>query len=372
MNVVILLPTYNEKDNILVVLDLLLRVTKPLRGYTFRFLVVDDKSPDGTSTVAGNYGKTHKEVQVIVGEKEGLGKAVLRGMVYAVDQLHADIIVQMDADLSHNPEVIPQFIHALEKGANFVVGSRYIPGGSIPDNWGIHRKLFSVVGNAFVRFGLGYPSVHDWTGGFRAYRKEFVLTLAPQMGPYRGYVFQIAFLHKALKMGAHVTEVPIQFIDRKYGKSKISPAEYIRNIFLYVGGERLRELKEGTFGKFLVVGGIGFFINTLVLELMVRFGFTPTVGSMTGAELAILSNFLLNNAWTFKERKATGSKFVKKLIQFNTASLGAIVIQGITVAVGTYLFGVSLYRLYYIAGVGIGLVWNYVMYSRVIWKKHTA
>lgn len=369
MKVAVILPTYNERENILSILDALRDATSRIAHYDFTFLVVDDNSPDGTQDLVRSYQKKHHDVVLLTGKKEGLGKALLRGLTYAVGKLRAEILVQIDADFSHDPASLPSFFDKLDHGADFVVGSRYIPGGSIPENWGIHRKIYSVIGNGVVRFGLGYTSVHDWTGGYRAYKKIFFERVRDELIPYSGYVFQIAFLHKSIRGGAKVAEVPIKFTDRRFGHSKIAPMEYIPKIFEYVIRARIRSIVEGSFGKFLVVGTVGFIINTVILEVMVRAGYSPTIGSVLGAEFAIISNFSLNNAWTFRNQKITGVKQIRKFFDFNVASLGAIVIQAGSVGVGTYIWGRGVYRLFYIIGVLIGLFWNYTMYSRVIWKK---
>lgn len=369
MKVVIILPTYNERENIIALLDALHDAAKRVKNHTIRYLVVDDNSPDGTKDVVDTYRKTHKDTFIISGKKEGLGRALLRGMTEAVDHMDADIILQMDCDLSHDPAKMPEFLQALDNGADFAVGSRYIPGGSIPDNWGLHRKIFSVVGNSIVRFGLGYPKVHDWTGGYRAFDRKFYLQAKKEMEEYSGYVFQIAFLHKAIKRGAKIAEVPINFTDRKYGHSKIAPSEYIRNVLFYVISQRYHDIVTGSFGKFMVVGSIGFIINTVVLVALKRVGIHPGIGSAVGAELAIISNFFLNNAWTFKERGVRGGKMIPKLVQFNIASIGAVILQSATVFAGTQVFGINTYLYFYVLGVGLGLIWNYTMYSRVIWKK---
>jgi dolichol-phosphate mannosyltransferase len=369
MKLVVILPTYNEGENIIRLLNSLHEVLAGSKGYTIVYLVVDDNSPDGTKGLVTEYQKKHKDVFLITGKKEGLGKAMVRGMTYAVEKMDADYLLQMDADLSHDPRVIPQFLQALENGADFVIGSRYIPGGSIPENWGIHRKIFSVVGNAIVRYGLGFPSVHDWTGGFRVYKKVFFEQIRHELNHYSGYVFQIAFLHKSILNKAVIKEVPIHFTDRLYGRSKIAPFEYIRNILLYVMSSRMSDKATRSFVKFLIVGSIGFVINTVVLEIIVLLGFHPAAGSIVGAECAIVSNFFLNDAWTFRERKIHESRKFYKFLQFNGTSLGAIIIQAGVVFLGTHLYGVSEYRIFYIVGVLIGMVWNYIMYSRVIWKK---
>ncbi len=369
MKAVIILPTYNERENIHTILTKIMSVTKSIKGYAFSVLVVDDTSPDGTKEEVLAFAKGHPNVFVLSGKKEGLGKALLRGMTYAVEKMDVDIIAQMDADLSHDPGALPEFFEKITNGAGFVVGSRYIKGGSIPENWGIHRKIFSVVGNAIVRFGLGYPSVHDWTGGYRVFRKEYFERVRSKISKYSGYVYQIAFLHNAILVGAAVSEVPIHFSDRKFGRSKIAPLQYIRNVFLYVGTARFHALRHGSFAKFAVVGSIGFIINTTLLELLVGAGYQPAVGSAVGAEFAIISNFILNNGWTFRGNRIHGLKIIPKFLQFNATSFGALLIQSGTVAIGTWFFGNAVYRWFYILGVGIGLIWNYTMYSRVIWKK---
>ncbi|MFC1646908.1 glycosyltransferase [Patescibacteria group bacterium] len=370
MKVVIILPTYNERENIGVLLDRLHQQVKKMASHDIEFLVVDDNSPDDTAKVVEKYTKKSKKVFIISGKKDGLGKALLRGMKYAIANLKADYIVQMDADLSHDPKVIPKMISCLSNSSDMAVGSRYIPGGSIPANWGIHRKIYSIFGNAIVRYGLGCPKIHDWTGGFRGYKKKVAQAIIPNMGLYNGYLFQIAFLHHATKLGIEITEVPIHFTDRQYGRSKIVFSEYIYKILEYIIKTRIEKLMKGPFKKFLVVGTIGFIINTFLLEVFVSLGFHPSLSTAIGAECAIVSNFILNNYWTFSSHQISGIRQIVKFLQFNTTSLGALIIQAVSVWIGTYYMGVSTYRIWYIIGVGIGLIWNYTMYSRIIWKTH--
>ena len=369
MNAVIILPTYNERENIIGMLESVTQVIRTIPHMAFKILVVDDTSPDGTRAAVEVFQKTHKHVYILSGKKEGLGKALLRGMTYAADTLDADILIQMDADMSHDPSVLPKFIDKLKHGYDFAIGSRYIRGGSIPDNWGLHRKIYSVIGNTFVRLGLGKTSVHDWTGGYRAFYTTYFQKAKSVVVPYSGYVFQIAFLYTSMQNGAKVAEVPILFTDRRFGRSKIAPLEYIVSIIKFVVSSRFRAVMYGTFPRFGIVGGIGFLINTLILELGVARGFHPAVGSAFGAEFAIISNFVLNNAWTFKHHKITGLRLLPKFAQFNLAALGGLFIQAGTVFIGTHISGRQTYFLWYILGVSIGLIWNYTMYSKVIWKS---
>ncbi|HUD20201.1 MAG TPA: glycosyltransferase [Patescibacteria group bacterium] len=372
MKVVVVVPTYNERENIASLLSQLTQAFSVVKNHAISYLVVDDTSPDGTRDAVVAYKKTHKNVEIITGKKEGLGKAILRGMTYAFDHMDADAVLQIDADLSHDPKVAPEFLRALDRGYDFVVGSRYIKGGSIPENWGMHRKIYSVLGNSIVRFGLGHIHVNDWTGGFRAYTKKFYVEIHSELSKYSGYVFQIAFLHKAIHHGAKILEVPFHFTDRLYGHSKIAPAEYIKNIFLYIFESRMQELFSGSFSKFLIVGGIGFAINAVLLMIFHNWvHFTASVANLIGAGVAIFSNYNLNNLWTFGHKKISGFRqYLLKLLQFYaTSAFGVIVIQTGIIELGVRLYGDRHYFIYFLGGTALLLVWNYFMYSKVIWKK---
>lgn len=245
MNLVIVIPTYNERGNIeRLIAALVFDVFPTLDGWQPSVLVIDDSSPDGTAEVVRSLGQQWPNVHVLVGPKQGLGAALIRGMGHAVDDLHADGIVTMDADLSHDPAAIPSLLKKIVEGNDLVLGSRYIAGGSIPADWAWHRKFFSSVGNRIVRFALGQPEYRDWTTGFRALRRGVFAAVAPALGGYNGYTFQVAFLHEALLHGFRVAEVPIQFADRRVGKSKIAPAEYVFTLLQYLLRSRRRRLPD--------------------------------------------------------------------------------------------------------------------------------
>lgn len=373
MKVVVVIPTYNERENITILLDKLAQAFKADTLHSISYLIVDDNSPDGTRVAVETYQKKHANVFILSGAKEGLGRALLRGMTEAFERMHADVVLQMDADLSHDPRIAPKLLEAIDGGATFSVGSRYIPGGGIPDNWGLIRKIYSVIGNNIVRFGLWHPHVHDWTGGYRAYTKEYFEKAKREMSPYSGYVFQIAFLHKAIHNGAKVAEVPFHFTDRLYGHSKIAPAQYIFNIYKYIFLSRVEEVVHGSFGKFLVVGGLGFVINAVILVVLHRVNWSATAANLVGAGIAIFSNFNFNNIWTFKHNKISGAaQYVWKLLHFYaTSAFGVIVIQTGTIWLGVRILGDRWYFIYFLVGTGLLLIWNYVIYSKFIWKKNS-
>lgn len=363
-NVVIILPTYNEVANIKPLIERLRQTFPNLIKYNFSILVVDDNSPDGTTEVVERLQKKYKNIHLLTGPKKGLGVAYVRGMKYAVEKLNADIFFEMDADFSHNSDLIPLFLSAIEAGADFVVGSRYIPEGSIPQDWAFYRKLFSIAGNVVVRFGLVIPKIRDWSSGYRAIRSEVFKNVHAGLEKYSGYTFQIALLHRAIQKGYNVVEVPLQFIDRKHGGSKFESVDFITNVLLYI-------FFNSTFIRFCIVGSIGFIINVLGLEIFYGLGLRPGPAAALGAEFAIVSNFLLNNFWSFSYNKIVDNHLFKKFFQFNTVSAGAIFIQWIIVGLGTSIFGDQTRLICLIFAIVIFVIpYSYFMYNRFIWKSN--
>jgi dolichol-phosphate mannosyltransferase len=211
----VVLPTYNESENIEGVIRRI-REALPEAG----MLVVDDGSPDGTAYIAERLGKELGQVEVMRRPaKAGLGSAYRAGFAWGLER-GFEAFVEMDSDLSHEPEALPSLVAPLAEGIDLVVGSRYIPGGSIP-NWRLHRRLLSQGGNIYASLMLGLH-VTDSTSGFRAYGADILRRV--DLGAVRadGYGFQIEMVHQVLEHGGTVTEVPIRFVDRVEGKSKMS------------------------------------------------------------------------------------------------------------------------------------------------------
>jgi len=358
---VVVIPTYNSKRSII-------KLIKEIFKYVpeGKIIVVDDNSPDGTANTVKELQKTFTNLHLIQGKKEGLGRAYLRGFMYAIDNLKADLIFEMDADGSHDPHLIPQFLYKIDEGADFVIGSRYIPGGSIPANWQPHRKIFSFIGNLIIRIGFMDLSHHEWTNGNRAIKAEFIKKIMNHLSNYNGYVFQIAILDKARKNHLNIVEIPQNFKDREFGSSKIDSLQYIYDILQYV-------FQHSSFIKFCIVGFIGFMINAIGLEVFYRYGFSASVAAAIGAEFSIISNFLLNNFWSFSHKKIAHKKhYIPQFIRFNTISLGSVAIQFVVVGVGTHFFGDSKRLIFLIVAVVFFIVpYSYFMYNKFVWgKKH--
>lgn len=210
--VTVVVPTYNERENLPHLAAAVL-----LHGYSL--LIVDDGSPDGTGRIADELAADIDRVQVVHrATKEGLGPAYAEGFDRALSD-GAAVVVEMDADFSHNPADLPRLVAAIDAGADVAIGSRYVPGGSTPD-WPPHRRLLSRGGNIYARTMLGIP-IRDATAGFRAFRAEALVQLPYRHAQASGYGFQVEMAWRAHQAGLDIREVPIVFRDRQRGSSKM-------------------------------------------------------------------------------------------------------------------------------------------------------
>lgn len=225
MKTLIIIPTYNEIDNLRLLLEQL---------FTFApatdVLIVDDNSPDGTGKLADEIHDENPQVQVMHrAGKLGLGTAYIAGFKYAIERGY-DAAFEMDADFSHDPRYLPDFLKKIET-ADLVIGSRYVPGGATP-NWSFLRRFISGGGNIYTRTLLG-THIHDWTAGYRCYRRRVLENIDLNSVKTQGYAFQIEMAWRATRRGLKIVETPIVFRDRRVGKSKMSRKIFIEG-FTYV------------------------------------------------------------------------------------------------------------------------------------------
>jgi dolichol-phosphate mannosyltransferase len=236
---VVVIPTYDEAENIEMVLGRI-RAAVP----DFDVLVVDDASPDGTGRLADQAASDDAAIHVLHGpHKRGLGSAYLAGFAWAFERGY-DVIVEMDADGSHLPEQLPALLEALED-ADLALGARWVPGGSVV-NWPRRRQLLSRCGNAYVRLVLGLP-LEDATGGFRAFRRETLEGLDLASVNSQGYCFQVDLARRAVRAGYRVVEVPITFVERTHGRSKMSRAivrEALLRVSVWGLHHRVKQLRS--------------------------------------------------------------------------------------------------------------------------------
>ena len=226
MRSVVVLPTYNEADNI----DRFLRAVRKAAPDT-DVLVVDDGSPDGTGPLAEQLGDELGRIEVLNRPgKSGLGSAYRDGFAQVLGSGEYDIVVSMDADMSHDPERIPEFVHIIADGADLVIGSRYVTGGGTTD-WPVRRQLLSKWGNMYTRTILGVPS-RDCTSGYRAYRASALAAIDPTSTSAEGYAFLTELVRRLAAQGAVIVESPIIFRDRTEGKSKMSGRIIVESMLL--------------------------------------------------------------------------------------------------------------------------------------------
>jgi dolichol-phosphate mannosyltransferase len=237
--VVIVIPTYNESDNLRWIVERTLKANPD-----FDILVVDDSSPDGTGEIADALADEDPRINVLHRtEKAGLGQAYLHGFAVALERGY-DVIGEMDADGSHQPEQLPDLLEGLQ-GADLVIGSRWIKGGAVR-NWSLFRKLLSVFGNIYARILLGIP-VHDVTAGYRLFRRTTLEAIDLSDVRSVGYCFQTDLTFRTIKAGLKVKEVPIEFVERERGQSKMSPnvaSESLRLITAWGLQERWAQLRR--------------------------------------------------------------------------------------------------------------------------------
>jgi len=319
MRTIIIIPTFNERGNIGALIRALLDQFKRVR-HDLHILIVDDNSPDGTADVVRSLQANNDNVHLLTGQKAGLGAAYIRGMNHALHVLQADLVFEMDADFSHKPEDIPRLLSEIEAGADFVIGSRYVPGGSVPKTWNLVRRLNSMGGNLAARYIAGIPQIRDCTAGFRAIRASLLRRIDFSQLRVQGYAFQVALLHAALEEGGKIREIPVDFVDRKQGESKLQFSDIIE-FAINVWGIRLQSSK--TFIKFAIVGASGVLVNLGFFSLFLMMEINKYIASPIAIELSIIWNFLLNNYWTFRWRK-TGNRTRIRGLKFNLVSVIAL------------------------------------------------
>lgn len=394
MRLVVNLPTYNEKENIEEIIKKVLSEQKNLKNIDLHVLVSDSHSPDGTAQVVKNISKYNPKVHYLDVKARGLGVGIVKGHRFAIDKLKADLLAQLDADLSHDPSSLPQMVDFIKKGYDLVNGSRMAKGGQNLLGW--HRRLFTRGSALYCKLTWGTFFLTEYTNSYRVFTKKLFEKIDFSKVPWKSktYIIQPSFLFAAMAAGAKIKEVPIVFKDRKKGYSKAQIIYYILDVLRF--GLKVRLQKSRTFAKFLLVGALGYFLNAAALGILNRgqiysqqvfpeplLGFLPTitnaptflffsvdrllVASIISIELSIISNFLFHENWTFKERSHRGSPLLR-FLKFNFTSIGSPVIQ-----LASILFFARVLNKHEQIGLAIGVILglfvNYTLNLLWIWKK---
>lgn len=348
MELSIIIPTYNEKENISKLIDL---VENVLSGVDYEIIVVDDNSPDGTAEIVEALNIKYNNISIIRRpSKLGLASAILAGF----EASKGDAIAVIDADLQHPPELLPKMLNELAGGKDLVIASRYSLEGGIKD-WNIFRKIISK--NAIYLTHLFLPStrnVRDPVSGYFMVRRELIKGLRFEAA---GYKLLAELLVK--RPEAKVTEIPYIFKPRQSGRSKLKVSDY------YLYGLLCLKLSGYRPLKFALVGVSGIGVNEGFLHILMSLGKPVFLGSPLAIELSILNNFVWNELWTFGYKRKKG--IVKRCLKFHGASLiGGLVNYIILLSLSR--IGLS-YLIANLAGILMGFVFNYIFSEVYVWRR---
>ncbi len=352
----IIIPTYNERDNIV---PLVSRIDAALKGYKYQTVIVDDDSPDGTAEVAGSLAPKYPVKVLVRKGKKGLATAILDG----VKSADGDVIGVMDADLQHPPEVLPDLIKKIADGRDMVIASRYVPGGGC-ENWSLSRRIISKGAIALCHLFLPMTRrVSDPVSGFFMFRKELIRDA--KLDP-TGYKIMLEIL--VMAKPESIAEVPYTFVTRKAGKSKLSfkqERDYLKHLFSLM--RRTGEL--GRFLKFCLVGASGVVVNEGFLWALKEFAaLSLNTASIIAIGASVVSNFILNDIFTFRDRRTSGSRqFISRALRFILVSLVGVIINNRTLVFLTDTIGIH-YLISNLFGIALATLWNYLVNLRWTWK----
>lgn len=352
----IVIPTYKEVENIVPLVE---RVGKALTDYDYEILFVDDNSRDGSVEAVEKLSARYPVHILVRTTERGLASAVVHG----INNSEGDRVLVMDADLQHPPEVIPSLIKAADDGADVVVGSRYVAGGSCGE-WGLFRRLVSKVSTTIAHIFLPPTrSVKDPMSGFFMFDREVVADAKLQP---RGYKILLEVLMEGSVEKA--AEVPFTFVTREGGESKLTvkqQVEYLRHIYSLM--RRKGELWR--FIKFCLVGLSGVGVNQGLLWLLTEYvGLPYQLSAVISIETSIITNFLLNNYFTFRGRNVPGARpFFQRLLKFNLISLAGMGINLGLLALFTDVFGVY-YLVSNLIAIAVATLWNYLLNTWWTWR----
>lgn len=371
MRIAVIIPTYNEAGSIVRVLDELFDATKHT-PHEWLFIVVDGHSSDNTAALVRERMQTQPSIRLVEEpEKRGIAAAYLTGIRYA-REVEADAFAEFDGDGQHDPRDLVRMAEALTDTTDHVIGSRYIPGGSIPAEWAWYRKFISRFGSLYARLLLELP-VHDVTSGLKLTRLTGPADAVPKTEDdllTRHYAYKIQFLAALADSGARITEVPIAFRAREHDVSKSTVRDLYESLRV-TAHLRIRNLRRWRLLRVVAIGGIGFIIQTVIFELLgIRSGVvSASTAAVIGGECAILSNFLLNERFTFRDRIADAASFGTRLLRFHIVSSGSILLQWLLLFTAESLTtDVVILRSAYLLGIALGFVLNYTGYYFFVWQ----
>lgn len=386
--VVVVLPTYNEKETLERFLPKVLGVEKQLKGYCVHVLISDSHSPDGTGEIAKQLVKMNPKVHFIE-TGPGLGVGLIEGHLYSLRHLKPDIMAQLDADGQVDVDVLPRLVQAIDEGYDLAIGSRFAMGGR--NELSFTRRVFSSGASLVARAIMGPWNIKEVTNSARAFTPQLFKKINLDRLPWKekSFIIQPAFLNEAVIAGAKYKEVPLVFKNRDAGYSKNKVINYIYDLITYAMDARLHKWgidlplfriarRVKTLVKFSVVGLSGTLVDFSIYNLLINFiGLPPATSKLFSTELGIVNNFTWNHLWTFKGRK-TSTNVYQKFGIYNSVSFGALIIAVLLIKVLHSVFGdgvadilgikMAYYNVYFFLTIPPVMVWNFVINHFITWK----
>lgn len=386
----VVLPTYNEEDNIEKTVERVLEQEKKLPGWELHIVIADDiRSTDGLQKIAQDLVAKSKRIHFIKVDP-GLGVGLIEGHRFALKNIHPQVLAQLDADGQVVADVLHKLVNTIDQGYDLAIGSRFVSGGK--NQLSFARRLFTYGASTFCRIMMGPMDIKEFTNSARAFTPEIFKKINLERLPWKekSFISQPAFLHEAILAGAKYKEVPLIFRNRLEGYSKNKVFNYTYDVITYCLDVRLHKLgfnipffqltrRAKTFVKFGLVGVVGTLVDFLFYKVFINyFGISPATSKGMSAEIAIINNFFLNNFWTFRYRK-TKTNFWQKLGIFNLVSLGGLVmsvliVKFLHVSFGDgfiYIFGhhVAYNNFYFFATIPPVMIWNFTVNHFITWRN---
>lgn len=386
--VVVVLPTFNEKENIEKFAAEVLAQEKTMPGWRIEIVVTDSNSPDGTGKIAAKMAKENPRIHYQnVGP--GLGVGIIEGHLYSLKNLNPDIMAQLDADGQVDVAVLPKLVKAIEDGYTLALGSRFVPGGK--NNLSLSRQIFSLGASWVVRLIMGPFNIQEVTNSARAFTPEIFKKINLDRMPWREntFIIQPAFLNEAILAGAKYKEVPLVFKNRAEGYSKNKTFNYTYDVIMYSIDARLHKMglpipfyklsrRAKVLFKFAVVGATGTIIDFLFYKILINYyGFPPATAKGVSTSIAIINNFVLNDIWTFRGRKNNDNYFRKfgTFVAVSSIGLGiaVLIVKGLHEMFGDGFVWIgerhiAYNNFYFFATIPPVMLWNFLVNHYVTWR----
>lgn len=388
--VVVVLPTFNEKDNLEKFVGEVFSQEKNMSGWQIEILISDGGSTDGTAQIADKLTQNSPRVHFMTTSR-GLGIGLVKGHEYSLNHLHPDVMAQLDADGQVDASVLPELIEAIEDGYDLALGSRFVPGGR--NELSLIRRLFTAGSSLVCRFAMGPLDIKEFTNSARAFTPALFKKINFNRIPWqeKTYIIMPSFLHEAVLAGAKYKEVPLVFKNRDEGYSKNKILNYTYDIIMYALDARLHYLginipvfrltrRAKTLIKFGLVGFTGTAVDFLFFKMVIwSLNFTPPVARLISGEIAIINNFTLNNMWTFRYRK-TKNSYLLKLFLYNIVAYGGVGIASSIMLLLHKIYGdgslqiaglnLAYNNFYFLVTIPPVMIWNFTVNHFITWKKH--